>query len=389
MKKQHLTNEQVLLLGNYNLTGSALFEALEHIEGCEICRLKVPTASSETIFKRLSETELPPETAVLTDSKRAFPFGWAWGIGFAACVIGLSVGLYYFVVNSPKNELAANKNTVNQPSDANSQNKNATQNTEPEKEEKAEINNQTLPENQVIGKSKNTNATIEIAKNKTPEIIQLKPNVNVDKNEIAETTAAPKNGKPFDERSGLEKFLVKIPATIVNLRPNFGNVRGGNTDDSQLILSPNGEVIRETEPNLSWNKLKDATAYQVSVTDKNYKEAVNEKTVENTFKVKTPLKRGQTYIFTVTAEKENNEEDSKPNKPALFKVAGEKVIKDLERAERTGKDWKILSVTLNEGMLSESEKTLNNILSKNPKDKLAARLLKRVKLLLDSAKTAD
>jgi hypothetical protein len=171
------------------------------------------------------------------------------------------------------------------------------------------------------------------------------------------------------------------------LRPNFGNIRG-NIDDSPLGLSPNGEVIRETQPNLSWNKIKDATNYQVSVTDKNYREAVNEKTVENTFKVKNPLKRGQTYIFTVTAEKEVSD-DSKPNKPALFKVAGEKVIKDLERAEKTGKNWKILSVTLNEGMLSESEKTLNNILSKNPKDKLAVKLLKRVRLLLESAKTAD
>jgi hypothetical protein len=389
MKKQHLTNEQALLLGNYKLTGSALFEALEHIEGCEICRLKVPTASSETIFKRLSKTELqPPEVAVLTDSKKAFPFGWAWGIGFATCLIGLSVGLYYFVVNSPKNELAVNKNVVNKPNNAGQINTNKPQITEPEKAETAEINDKTLPENKVINKPKTTNATVEVAKNKIPEIIQLKPNVNVEKKEIAEKPAIKNNQTSFDERSSLEKFLVKIPATIVNLRPNFGNVRGGNIDNSQLILSPNGEVIRETEPNLSWNKLKDATTYQVSVTDKNYKEAVNEKTVETNFKVKNPLKRGQTYIFTVTAEKENND-DSKPNKPALFKVASEKTIKDLEQAERTGKDWKILSVTLNEGMLSESEKTLNNILSKNPKDKLAAKLLKRVKLLIESAKTAD
>ncbi len=386
MKKQHLTNEQVLLLGNYNLTGSALFDALEHIEGCEICRLKVPTTSSETIFNRLSETELPPaEVAVLTDSKSAFPFGWAWGIGFAACLIGLSVGLYYFILNSPKNELAANKNVINQPNNSNQINTNEPQITEPEK---AEIDDKTLPENEIISKPKTTNATVEIAKNKKPEIIQLKPKVNVEPKVVAEKSEIKNNQTTVDDRSNLEKFLVKIPATIVNLRPNLGNVRGGNIDDSQLILNPNGEVIRDTNPNLSWNKIKDATAYQVSVTDKNYKEAVNEKSVETNFKVKTPLKRGQTYIFTVTAEKDNNE-DAKPNKPALFKVAGEKTIKELERAERTGKDWKILSVTLNEGMLSESEKTLNNILSKNPKDKLAAKLLKRVKLLLDSAKTSD
>jgi hypothetical protein len=97
MKKQHLTNEQAVLLGNYNLTGSALFEALEHIEGCEICRLKVPTAAADTILKRLSETELPPpEVITLTDSKKSLQFGWAWRFGFAACLIGLSVGLYYF-----------------------------------------------------------------------------------------------------------------------------------------------------------------------------------------------------------------------------------------------------------------------------------------------------
>jgi hypothetical protein len=387
MKKQHLTNEQAVLLGNYNLTGSALFEALEHIEGCEICRLKVPTVSSDTIFKRLSETELPPPEAVtLTDSKKPFPFGWAWGFGFAACLIGLSVGLYYFTANTPENDLTANKKSLNQPANINSSNITESQSSEAEKTETAEIDNKTQPENEIIRKPKQVNAVI--AKNKTPEIIQPKSSLKVEPKEIAKKSVAPNNQTNFDERSNLEKFLVKIPATIVNLRPNVGNIRSGNIDDSQLVLSPNGEVIRETQPDLSWNKIKNAKTYQVSVTDKNYKEAVNEKTVENKFKVKTPLKRGQTYIFTVTAEKEDND-DSTPNKPAIFRVASAKVVKDLERAEKTGKDWKVLSVTLNEGMLSESEKTLNNILSKNPKDKLAVKLLKRVKSLLESAKTAD
>jgi hypothetical protein len=389
MKKQHLTNEQAVLLGNYNLTGSALFEALEHIEGCEICRLKVPTVSSNTIFKRLSETELPPpEVVTLTDSKKPFPFGWAWGLGFAACLIGLSVGLYYFIANTPENELAANKKSLNQPANVNSSNIIEPQISEAEKAETPEIDNKTQPENEIIRKPKQINAVTEIAENKTPEIIQSKSSINVEPKEIAKKPVSPNNQTNFDERTDLEKFLVKIPATIVSLRPNFGNIRGGNVDDSQLILSPNGEVIRETQPDLSWNKIKNTKTYQVSVTDKNYKEAVNEKTVENKFKVKKPLKRGQTYIFTVTAEKEDND-DSTPNKPALFRVASEKVVKDLERAEKTGKDWKILSVTLNEGMLSESEKTLNNILSKNPQDKLAVKLLKRVKSLLESAKTAD
>ncbi len=383
MKKQHLTNEQAVRLSNYNLTGSALFEALEHIDGCEVCRLKVPQVTAETVFQRLSATDLQPLAAETPkNSKKNLRFGWNWGIGFAACLIGLSVGLYYFIAGTSENDSADNRNVVNQPTNVNSGDANKQIITESGKEENAEIANNSLPDNESVPKQKLSKATIEIAKNNVPEIIPQKQTANFEAKKLGENIGL-SSKNTSNERSDLEKFLTKMPAAIVGLRPDFGNIRGGN-DDSQTLtgLSPNGEVIRETQPNLSWRKAKDAKLYQVSLTDKTYREALNEKTVENNLKVKKPLKRGQTYIFTVTAEKENDDDvNQTPNQPAVFRVASEKVVTKLKKAEKSGKDWNILSVMIKEGLLGEAEKKLNSILDKNPKDKFATKLLDRVKKL--------
>jgi hypothetical protein len=383
MKKQHLTNEQATRLSNYNLTGSALFEALEHIEDCEVCRLKVPQVTSETVLQRLSATDLRPLAAEIPNaSNRNARFGQYWGLGFAACLIGLSVGLYYFIAGTSKNDSAVNKNVVNQPTEIDSNDANEQVTSEIGKEEKAEIDNNSLPENESVPKQKLSKLTTESAKNKVPEIIRQKQTTNIKSKNVNEhIELSSKNTS--NERSDLERFLIRIPASILSLRPNFGNVRGGN-DDSQVPtgLSPNGEVIRETQPNLSWNKAKDAKAYQVSLADKNYRQVLSEKAVENNLQVKKSLKRGQTYIFTVTAEKENLDDSNQtPTQPAIFRIASEKVVTKLERAEKNGKDWNILSVLIKEGLLGEAEKKLNLILGKNPKDRLATKLLDRVKKL--------
>jgi hypothetical protein len=394
MKEKHLTTEQAILLGKYELTGSALFEALEHVEDCDICRLKVPQVQSETILKRLSATEQLPVEVEAKDVRSRFRFTWSLGLGFAACLAVFGFGIYYFITGISKNDVIVKKGVANQPQNKVEVNSNNSVNTDVNAElaenKNTEVANKTLPKNGDNQNNLTKSVKADVAKNQVKDIILPKIDSNAKTKEVVENSKI-SNPQVLDERSNLEKFLVKIPATIISLRPNFGNVRGGNNDDAQLILSPNGEVIRETQPTLSWSKAKNVKNYQVSLTDKAYKEVVNEKTIGNSLKVKNPLKRGQTYIFTVTAEKENDEDSNqKPNQPALFRVASEKAITRLEKAEKTGKDWKILSIMLNEGMLSESEKTLNIILSKNPKDKLAVKLLKRVQeLRVNSAKTSD
>lgn len=383
MKMQHLTNEDAKLLGEYKLAGSALFEVLEHIENCEVCRLKVPVVASETIINRLSATELPArKNVVLANTQKSFQFGWNLRIGFAAFLLGISFGFYYFISDKDGHDLASDNTDFNKSGNINNVNVSEQTSNSTLKKESTEIVNKKSLDKEFTPSNTNSNLKPDFAKNKSPEKNRPKSVPMTNQQKIAEPATA-SNKKNFDENNELHKFLLRIPATILSLRPNFGNVRSLNSENETIKgLSPNGEVIKETQPILSWKHAKNVGTYQISVTDKSYKSEVNEKSTTNTLKVKSHLKRGQTYIFTVTAEKENNEDSiQEPNHPAIFRVASQKALAKLARAEKSGKDWSILSVMLKEGMLGEAEKKLNHILIKKPKDTLAMKLLARVKNL--------
>ena len=177
--------------------------------------------------------------------------------------------------------------------------------------------------------------------------------------------------------------LEEFPKPLIGLESPKVEIR--SSQKRQISFSavyPVGEVIRENQPILRWNPVKNASLYQVSVYDENYNEVYSKEVAGTSLKIETVLKRGEKFQWQVKA-KLNDEKQSKiTSLPSIFRVAKDEIAGKIEKIETENSSrWKKVELLFNEGLLSEAEKTLNEILKKSPKDKLAQRYLQKIKSL--------
>jgi hypothetical protein len=367
---KHLSKKKIEQLSKHTLQGVEYFNALTHIESCAECRAKMQSVTKDNVVS------LFEETGELAQNDRISQPVWRWSFAFATVAVILVAGIVWFNWKQIiPNDIARQNPDVITPILVVSP---------------TVIENSSTPSPEVnvtpeIGKDDNRKSkdenSLSPAKRKQSENTVYKVNA------VPEAGTKNKEGeKPKEpispEVSRLNKFLLRIPAVLVELRPIKLDSRGAaNTEDKKSFLLPNGEVLRDDTPTLSWSLDKNAEKYKVLLRTKQYEDVLDTDTQNTEYKLNKPLERGSTYIFKVTAQNSKGEpiDPTKKDKTAIFKIASENTIAKLEKLENSkANDWKIVEFLIDKGMLAEAETKLRSIKNKSPKNKLAQKLLLRI-----------
>lgn len=158
----------------------------------------------------------------------------------------------------------------------------------------------------------------------------------------------------------------------------------GETDEKTLQLaSPLGQVITETRPTLRWEPLAGATNYVAGIFDSQFNlVASSAPLLQPSWTVSAPLKRGQTYVWEVTAMKDGQEVRA-PVAPALraqFRILEADKLSVLQNLQRR-KPTSHLALGLmyaRFGLLAEAEGEFQQLLRENPDSAAAKKLLRTV-----------
>ncbi len=359
---QHLSQKQITEILNGATQDIDLKNILLHVESCTVCQSKIPVLEKRELFNLISREPVFQQDIVRENKASLWNWNWQSGIlklGFASALVLIFSGLFYLSFNDKKELLnvqsPTNINTISPTKITNtniiSEIENISTTNSPENTKTSTNNNEVLPQKQ----------------KKTDSILNIKPQTDIS----------------WLDQKELALNLSKIPESLADLESPNVNVRGDQTLKNQLFAKyPKGEVIRENQPVLRWNSVKNATSYLVSVYDENYNELYSKVVTETSFKVENPLKRGEKYQWQVKAITFGVDKSAITLKPTMFRVANDETIKKIDKiATSNGMLWKKLNLQFKEGMISEAEKTLAIILSKNPKDKLAIKFLRRINSL--------
>jgi hypothetical protein len=149
------------------------------------------------------------------------------------------------------------------------------------------------------------------------------------------------------------------------------------------LISPLKSVIREEEPVFSWQPLRGAESYSVSVYDENYKEIARSEPITSTkWKLPTQLKRGHNYSWQVIAKRDGKEYFSPTSSvpEAKFRVLEQaKLIEIKQLEERIGKSHLTLgTLYARMGLLQEAKRELQQLLKENPNSQHIRRLLRQI-----------
>lgn len=175
------------------------------------------------------------------------------------------------------------------------------------------------------------------------------------------------------------------PAVLEGLNAARGTLLGDEGDGSPFhLLSPVGKVIQSSRPTFRWKPLAGADGYVVTVADKNLDEVATSGTLTKTeWTAPTPLKRGATYSWQVTAYKDGKAITSPvmPAPPAKFVVLDQAGHEELSRVRRSLPDYHLgLGVLYaRAGLLDEAELEFRAELKSNPRSTVARRLLQSLR----------
>jgi hypothetical protein len=149
------------------------------------------------------------------------------------------------------------------------------------------------------------------------------------------------------------------------------------------LMSPVNTVVEEQQPTLQWQALSGATSYTVAVFDSGFQPVTRARLGAATeWRVPTPLRRGATYFWQVTARKGKLEitVPSAPAPRAAFKVLDSQTASGLEKARIATKSHLVLGILYaREGLRLEAERELQALAQENPQSPLAAKLVSDVK----------
>jgi hypothetical protein len=366
----HLSKEKIERLSKHTLRGVEYFSALTHIESCAECRAKMQSVTKDDVVS------LFEETTDLAQKDKTFQPIWRWSFAFATVAALLVVGIIWLNRKQtiPNDIARANPVAITPIPVVTPTITTISPTPSPEVTADPEIANDDNRES----KSDKSLSPAKGSDSKTSGFIgDIVPETQSKIKEPA------KSKEPISpEISRLNKFLLRIPAVLVELRPIKLDSRGATSiKDKKSFVLPNGEVLRNDTPTLSWSMDKNAEKYKVLLRTKQYEDVVDTDTQNTQYKLNKPLERGSTYIWKVTAQNSKGEQidPTKKEKTAIFKIASENTIAKLEKLENSkANDWKIVEFLIDQGMLAEAETKLRSIKNKSPKNKLAGRLLLRI-----------
>lgn len=181
----------------------------------------------------------------------------------------------------------------------------------------------------------------------------------------------------------------KLPAPqgIDNLRGKTSVLLGEAPKATFALVGPMGTTVVEQTPTFRWDPMPGATGYVVSVFDENFQQvAVSPRLQGTTWTVRTPLPRGKTYSWQVTAHLAGNTEVRAPLPPApeaKFRVLPAEQATPLEQAaQEPGSSHLLLAARyLQAGAIESAGRELEILREKNPDSALVASWTEQLKRL--------
>jgi hypothetical protein len=187
-----------------------------------------------------------------------------------------------------------------------------------------------------------------------------------------------------DQREALQTVLASGRLSV-SITPHFA----ANQQETMLgapvgaplfkVISPMNRVVFDDRPTFAWEPMPTATGYRVRVYAAGYRKIAESPIVHGTsWQAITPLQRGQTYTWTVTAESPKGEvhAPAPPQPEAAFQVVDTNTAATLDQASSSrGTDHLLLAVLYaRAGAVDEARAQLDMLAAQNPGNKLVDQL---------------
>lgn len=204
------------------------------------------------------------------------------------------------------------------------------------------------------------------------------------------------NELPVNDQSAIREAVfqerIKSPDVLGGLRPKQQTLLGELQENTQFeVLSPVGEVVPDELPVFQWKPMAKARSYSVTISDAHLNQVESSGPLKAMkWTPKHPLKRGETYVWQVTALLDGGKVVSAPSPPspeAKFKVLDQGKMDEITRFQEAHPDSHIALGILcaQAGLLEKAEDELELVAQNDPEHELAGKLLKRIQELRQPA----
>jgi hypothetical protein len=213
---------------------------------------------------------------------------------------------------------------------------------------------------------------------------------------VAHTTTAPVPAIAVQTRdTQLDDQIAALPASV---RPVVSEaIRGGKlrlpsqvsefhrravgapqANAGFVLLAPFGEAIAEARPEFRWQPLAGAVRYSVAIVDTRLHPVQHSRALHATsWRPRRPLRRGQTYLWQVTATLRGGSTIVAASPDALVQVIPQQLADELEQFRRKHEDAHLVlgAFYAQVGMLTESANELKKVAPGDPSYSTARALL--------------
>lgn len=216
---------------------------------------------------------------------------------------------------------------------------------------------------------------------------QTAPNTNENQAviETNQNSAVPKanstaeNQNAVESPKAIELANLVLPKFLDDLQVNeVGTLRGSDDSPSQKIavISPNGKVIRDSSPVLTWQNVSNIQTYEVTVFDANDNRlAKNDAVGGNSWRVSN-LPKGKIYKWQVSAKSVSADDKTTDFLgQGKFYIVSERDENRIKQAKDSLEKGKAFAEA---GLLREAAKEFRKYLANNPNSEVAKKFLRQV-----------
>ena len=189
---------------------------------------------------------------------------------------------------------------------------------------------------------------------------------------------------PAPTRDDIAKALlserIARPAILKDLAGKENALKGSENPQPFKLIFPSRAVIVSDRPALKWERVSGASSYRVYVNDSAGHEMARSEELpsERTeWLLPKPLKRGETYVWTVVAVVDGKEIAAPgPSAPEMkFQVLSEGNLQQLTQLKKTGSNLALGVFYSRAGMIPGAEREFDALVRENPGSVVAKKLL--------------
>jgi hypothetical protein len=208
-------------------------------------------------------------------------------------------------------------------------------------------------------------------------------------NSTGKETLSAINALSPEEKSAVFEAIsqqkIRLPDVLAELQGRPETLLGHQEQGARFeVLEPLAEVVSDVKPEFRWQLLAGAATYSVAIFDANLNPVQSSPPLGATrWTAARPLKRGQVYLWQVTAKLSDGKSVSAPKPPrpeARFRVLDQRKADELTQFKATHPEAHLALGILyaRAGLLQLGENELKQISESQPEYRLAQNLLKSI-----------